>query len=136
MSQELLNIVLSALGVVVTGLASWAVSALVSWINTKIKDKKLASFLVKITAIITDAVKSIYQQFVEALKKEGKFDEAAQKEAKEKALEIINSQLTVELKDYITENFGDITAWLSEKIESVIYSLKNGSTILVAEGEK
>ena len=48
----------------------------------------------------------------------------AQKEAKDKALEIINSQLTDELKDFIAENYGDIQKWLLNKIESVIYQLK------------
>lgn len=125
MSQEILNIVLSALGVVVMGLASWGVAVLTNWFNTKIKDKNLAMFLTKITTIITDAVKAIYQDFVEALKKEGKFDAEAQKVAKEKALEIIKGQLTEEMREYITSNFGDIEKWISDKIESVLYTLKN-----------
>lgn len=125
MSQEILNIILSALGVVVMGLASWGVAVLTNWLNTKIKDKNLAMFLTKVTTIITDAVQSIYQEFVEVLKKEGKFDAKAQQEAKEKALQIIKGQLTEEMKTYIESNFGDIEKWVSEKIEAVLYSLKN-----------
>ena len=125
MSQEILNIILSALGVVVMGLASWGVAVLTNWLNTKIKDKNLAMFLTKITTIITDAVKAIYQDFVEVLKKQGKFDAEAQKVAKEKALDIIKGQLTEEMKEYITSNFGDIEKWISDKIEAVLYTLKN-----------
>lgn len=125
MPQEVLNILLSALGVIVTGLASWGVAMLTKWINSKISDKKAAEFINRIMKIITDAVMAIYQQFVEVLKNQGKFGPEEQKEAKNKALEIIQSQLTPELKEYITNNYGDIVPWLSSQIEAVLYTLKN-----------
>ena len=113
MSQEVLNILLSALGIVVTGLASWGVAMFTRWLNTKIKDKKLATFLTKITTIVTDAVMAVFQSFVQTLKDNGKFDEAAQKEAKERAMTIITGQLTDDMKTFITENYGDIQTWIS-----------------------
>lgn len=125
MPAEVLNILLSALGVVVTGLASWGVAMLTKWLNTKIKDKQLGMFLTKITTIITDAVMAVYQEFVEVLKKNGKFDAAAQQEAKEKAIAIIEGQLTDDMRSFIQDNFGDIKAWISSKIEAVLYNLKN-----------
>ena len=131
MSQEILNIVLSAVSLLVTGLVGWGVSVFTSWLNTKIADKKVAAYLTHITHIVTDAVMNIYQSFVETLKTNGKFDANAQAEAKKAALEIINSQLTPELKDYIQTNFGDVQAWLSNKIESVIYGLKATNKIAV-----
>lgn len=124
MNPEVLNIILTGLSIIVTGLCSWATAALVSFLNEKIKDKKLARFVTRITLIVTDAVQCIYQEFVEVLKAEGKFDEAAQQEAKRRALAIIEGQLTNEMQAYITENFGEIEAWISEKIEAVIYQLK------------
>jgi hypothetical protein len=131
MPQEVLNIILSAVSIAVTGLASWAVGLLISWMNKKIKDQTLAKHLTAITQIVTDAVMNVFQSFVETLKNNGKFDEAAQKEAKDRALDIIMKQLTPELKDYITTNFGDLTEWLSNKIESVIYGLKATNKIAV-----
>lgn len=131
MSQEILNIILSAVSLLVTGLVGWGVSVFTSWLNTKIADKKMAAHLTQITHIITDAVMNIYQSFVETLKRNGKFDSNAQAEAKKAALEIINSQLTPELRDYIANNFGDVQAWLSNKIESVIYGLKATNKIAV-----
>jgi hypothetical protein len=131
MPQEVLNIILSAVSIAVTGLASWAVGLLISWMNKKIKDQTLAKHLTAITQIVTDAVMNVFQSFVETLKNNGKFDEAAQKEAKDRALDIIMKQLTPELKDYITSNFGDLTEWLSNKIESVIYGLKATNKIAV-----
>ena len=124
LTETIKDILLSACSIVVTGLLGWGVTVLTSWLNTKIKDKKLASYLTKITQITTDAVECVFQSFVETLKNNDKFDQNAQKEAKDKALEIINSQLTDELKDFIAENYGDIQKWLLNKIESVIYQLK------------
>lgn len=125
MSQEILNIVLSTVSIVVTALLSFGVKTLISWLETKITDKKMLTHLKQITTIVADAVRSVYQSFVETLKTNGKFDATAQKQAKERALTIINSQLTPELKDYIVKNYGDMQEWLSMQIESTLYTLKN-----------
>lgn len=124
MNPEILNIILSGVSVIITGLCSWATAALIAFLNEKIKDKKLATFLTKITIIITDAVQAIYQDFVQTLKEEGRFDEEAQRIAKARAMAIITGQLTDDMKNYIESNFGEIEAWISEKIESTIYALK------------
>ena len=123
--KEVLPILYSVLGTAITALVSWAVSLLISWLNKKIKDEKVRKGTTDITKIITDAVMSVFQTFVETLKNNGKFDENAQQEAKEKCLAIIMNQLTPDMQNYITENFGDMKEWLSHQIEAIIYSLKN-----------
>lgn len=125
MPTEIMNIIWSAVGIILTGLASWGVAALTKWLNSKISDKDVAAKITKILNIIADAVKQIYQEFVEVLKNEGKFDEAAQKQAKEKALAIIKGQLTEDLKTYITSTFGDVETYISNQIEVALYNLKN-----------
>ena len=124
MNQEILNIILAGLSIIVTGLCSWGTTALINFLNAKIADKKLANFLSRTSLIVSDAVQSIYQEFVEVLKKEGKFNQEAQQEAKRRAMAIITGQLSTEMKKYIESNFGEIEAWISEKIESTIYQLK------------
>ena len=103
--------------------------------NSKIKDQKLAQHLTRITQIVTDAVMNVFQSFVETLKANGRFDEKAQEEAKDRALDIIQNQLTPELVDYIKENYGDVQEWLSNKIESVIYTLKATNKIAVKKAQ-
>lgn len=71
------------------------------------------------------AVQTVFQEFVDTMKKNGKFDEAAQKEAKERAYNIIINQLTPELQNYIKENFGDIKDYIMNQIEAMVYQLKN-----------
>ena len=131
MSQEVLNIILSALSIAVTGLVSWGVGVLINWMNSKIKDQTLAKHLTAVTQIVTDAVMNVFQSFVETLKANGSFDEKAQEDAKERAMDIIMTQLTPELVDYVKTNYGDLEELLSNKIESVIYTLKSTNKLAV-----
>ena len=114
----------TAVGTAVTGLISWLTIVITNFFNSKIKDKKMAKIATDITVIITNAVQTVFQTFVDVMKKAGTFNAEAQAEAKERALTIINSQLTPELKDYISSNFGDVQEYLKNRIESIIYSLK------------
>ena len=125
MTEELLNAILAAVGVIIAALASWAAEAIVSWLKLKIKDKSFAALLEKITYIVKDAVQAVYQEFVEGLKKQGKFDEEAQRMVKEKAIEIIEVQLTASMREFIEENFGDLEVWVAHKIEYMIYEAKH-----------
>lgn len=122
--EHFYEILWSIVGAVGMGLATWLTSFIVGWLNQKIKDKKLARWSTALFEIIMNAVKTVFQEFVDVLKKAGKFDEAAQKEAKEKAYNIIVSQLTPELKKYIEDNFGDMKEYLLNQIEAMIYQLK------------
>lgn len=114
----------SAVGTALTALFAWLTTVITNAINNNVKDKKNANHLNAINLIVLNAVQNIFQSFVDTMKKNGKFDEEAQKEAKERALTIIKSQLTPELKDYIVSNFSDIEEYLKTKIEATIYQLK------------
>ena len=116
MPAEAWNIIWSVVGIVATGLISWATTALVSWLNTKIKNEKASKWASDLTTIVSNAVLSVTQTFVDVMKANGEFDE--------KALAIITGQLTPELKNYITSNFGDMTEYLGNLIEATIQSLK------------
>ena len=114
----------SIIGTIGTGLASWLTAYVVGLLNQKIKDKKLARWSSEVFQIVMSAVQTVFQSFVDTMKKAGTFDEAAQKEAKERAYKIIMTQLTPELRSYIEDNFGDMKEYLMNQIESMIYSLK------------
>ena len=122
--MELKDILLSALGLLVSGLATWLVSVITGLINQKIKDKKLASYLLQITTIAENAVKTVYQTYVEAIKGTDEWDVAHQHEAFHRAYLQVQQQLSEELKKFITDNYGDIGNYLSKLIEATIYSLK------------
>ena len=112
------------IGTIGTGLATWLTTFIVGWFNQKIKDKKLARWSSEVFQIIMSAVQTVFQSFVDVLKKEGKFGPEQQEEARQRAYNIIVNQLTPELKTYITENFGDMKEYIMNQIEAMIYNLK------------
>ena len=81
---------------------------------------------------VSDVVKQVYQTYVEALKGQNAFTAEAQKEAFAKALETIEAILPEKVKAYLTDNFGNMEAWLTTQIEAAIYSLKNGQKVINA----
>lgn len=122
--EQLWTILWSALGIIITGLISWATTVVVNWLNTKIKDKKMAQHATALFEIVMNSVKTISQTYVETIKKEGKFTKENQEKAFQMAIDLIKGQLTPELIKYITENFGDVEVYLRTQIESTIFNLK------------
>ena len=118
-------ILLSAIGIVLTALVSWSAERLIALINSKLANSKYAKYLTSIVDVITRAVKTTHQTYVETLKNKDMFTAEAQKEALSRAGEMALSQLTEDSKKWIATNFGDVKQWISNTIESVIYDLKN-----------
>lgn len=125
MNDILLNILSVATTAIVLPLISFLGVKLTQWLNSKIKDEKAKALLEKANGIVLDAVRSVFQTYVEALKKEGSFDAKAQEVALGKAKAIVLSELTKELKSFVAENYGDLMAWVTNAIEASIYKLKN-----------
>lgn len=123
--MEWQNILYSALGMIITGLVSWGVERLIAFLNTKIKNIKALTYLTDAISIVTNSVKSTYQTYVQSLKDKDVFTEEAQKTALIKALNQAQSQMSEELKKYITNNFGNLTDWITTQIEASLYNLKN-----------
>ena len=121
---EITSILLSALGVLVTGLVSFAVAKLTKYFDEKIENEKAQKFMYVLTDLVADCVQETYQTYVEALKEAGKFDKEAQKEALNRCVNKIKSQMAPALITYVTTNFGDLTEYLISLIESRIYMLK------------
>lgn len=125
MNEILINIISVVVTSIVLPLLSIAGAKLVQLINSKIKNNKAANFLSTATTIIINAVRSVFQTYVEDLKKEDKFDEASQKLALLKARDIALNQMTDDVKNYITSTYGDLDTWINTNIEATINILKN-----------
>ena len=118
-------ILLSIISIVLTALVSWGAERLIALINSKLANSKYAKYLTSIVDVVTRAVKTTYQTYVETLKDKNMFTADAQKEALSKAREMALAQLTDDSKKWIQTNFGDVKTWIANTIESVIYDLKN-----------
>ena len=126
------EVVISVVSIIVTATASWGVTELTRLINSKIKDANAKEMLSSAVTTVSDVVKQVYQTYVEALKGQNAFTAEAQKEALAKALETIEAVLPEKVKAYLTDNFGNMEAWLTTQIEAAIYSLKNGQKAVTA----
>lgn len=123
--MEFLNtVIIPALAIIVTGLASWGISALVAWLNTKIKNEKVRTALKNTRDIIMAAVAETSQTFVDDIKKTGKFTEVLKIEAYDKTLQKVKMQLTEEATKLIATTTNDIDAWLHAEIEKAVKSSK------------
>ncbi len=125
MNQILLNVLAAVTTCIILPLISFLGIKLSQWLSTKIKDEKAKALFTKATEIVTNAVRSTFQTYVESLKNSGSFGKDEQLMALNKAKQIITSELTEELKAFISENYGDLQAWISNQIEATIYKLKN-----------
>lgn len=125
MNEIILNIISVVVTTVILPLISYAGARLITWLNAKIKDENTKQQLTVATDIVTNAVRSVFQTYVEALKKNGTFDKESQKVALIKAKNDALAQMSDEIKDYITKNYGDLETWITTQIESTINILKN-----------
>lgn len=94
-------------------------------VKTKeIKDKTdndtFDKYLDMLNNTITQCVIATTQTYVEALKKEGKFDAEAQKIAFQKTYDNVMSILTAESKYYLQTALGDLEAYVNNKIEAEV----------------
>lgn len=125
MNEIILNIISVVVTAIILPLISYAGARLITWLNTKIKDENAKQQLTVATDIVTNAVRSVFQTYVESLKKNGTFDKESQKVALIKAKNDALAQMTDETKEYITKNYGNLETWIITQIESTINILKN-----------
>lgn len=125
MNDILLNILSVVVTAVILPLISYAGTRLVTYLNSKIKDANAKILLTTATDIVINAVRSVFQTYVDSLKASGNFDAQAQTQALTKAKDIALSQMTDEVKSFIDKNYGSIDAWLTTTIEATINLIKN-----------
>lgn len=84
-------------------------------------DNELADkYIQMLTDTITACVIATNQTYVDALKKQGKFDAEAQKHAFELTFNAIMAVLSDEAKHYLASIYGDLTAYITTRIEAEV----------------
>lgn len=125
MNEILMNVLSAVVTAVILPLISIGGARLITLINEKIKNDEAVKTLTTATDIVTSAVRSVFQTYVESLKNAGSFDKDAQEIALSKAKEVAMAQMSEEVKSYITTNYGSLEEWLTVQIEATINILKN-----------
>lgn len=125
MNDILINIISAVVTTVLPPLITWAGTRLIQYIGTKIKNEKAATLLSAATEIVLNAVRSVFQTYVESLKASSSFTKEAQFTALCKAKDIALAQFGDDVKEFITKTYGDLDGWITNQIESTINLLKN-----------
>ena len=94
--------------------------------------EKIQGYITEIANAISDAVAATSQTFVDELKKNGTFTMEAQKEAAQKALNACLASISPAATAFIQETYGDLTEYLSNKIEAEVRKQKLETPTMLA----
>lgn len=129
--QELIN---SILYTVLTIISPLVVAYVINFLKAKIDETKtiekatqsevISKYIKDALNNIADAVVYVNQTYVDSLKKAGKFDEVAQKEAYDKAYAKALELISDEIKDTIVDIYGSFDTWVNLKIEAAVNAEK------------
>lgn len=89
-------------------------------INAKHDNEVLAKYVRMLSETITDCVIATNQTYVESLKAQGSFDADAQKVAFQKTFDSVMAVLSVEAKEYLSEAYGDLATYITNRIEAEV----------------
>ena len=115
--------VIPLLGILTTYCIKW-LSAKEAETLEKVDSDIAAKYLSLAFETIRDCVSATTQTYVDSLKKQGKFDEAAQKVAFQMTFDAVMQVLSDDVKQYLIEVYGDLTAYLTTKIEAEVKAQK------------
>jgi hypothetical protein len=107
------------LGVLTAFFIKW-LKAKEAEILVKVDNDTADKYITMVAQTITDCVIATNQTYVETLKKQGSFDAEAQKIAFQKTLDAVVAVLSDDAKAYLTELYGDVTAYLTTRIEAEV----------------
>lgn len=98
-------------------------------IQNKVDNDTADKYISMLADTISACVIATNQTYVEALKKENAFTAEAQKEAFNLTYNAVMAVLTDEAKEYLTAIYGDLTTYITNKIEAEV----NMSKIITIE---
>ena len=134
MDQNLINqlfqvCLIPMLGALTTFIVIW-IKAKSAELQKKTNNDILNKYVQMATDTITNCVIATNQTYVNSLKEQGKFDEAAQKEAFQRTYQAVLLILSDDAKEYLSNAFGDLNKYLQEKIESTVNNYRTPSNDL------
>ena len=89
-------------------------------LQEKTNNELLDRLIIQTEEIVVTCIKATNQTYVESLKDKNAFNAEAQKVAFKKTYETILSMLSEDAKKMLTDNYGDITQYITTLIESKI----------------
>lgn len=120
--SNLIKIAAVTITAIITGVILPLIS---SWIKSKVNNQKWANAIDDVTAQVSNSVDYLEQTLVNQLKKDGKWNTDTQKEVLNEAVTTVMNNLSADTLKYLQENVSDITAYITQCIESKILNSKD-----------
>lgn len=120
LTTQLLEIVLVPILTVITGFIVTFLKAKSQEVMASIKNDKLRKYISMLEDIVCNAVTATNQTYVEALKKEGRFDAEAQQIAFDTTKKAVLLMLTEEAKTVLQEAYTDLSDYINTLIEAQV----------------
>ena len=125
--MDWLNLLTQIFEVCIIPLLGILTTYIVKYIQVKsaeITEKTDNAIADKYTVMLADTISACVlatnQTYVEALKKQGKFDAEAQKTAFNMTLNAVMEILSEDAKKYLSEAFGDLNSYITSQIEASV----------------
>lgn len=93
-------------------------------ISTTVDNETASKYILMLTTTISDCVVATNQTFVDTLKAAGKFDKEAQDQAFQMTYNAVMDILTEDAKEYLNNFYGDLSLYLSKRIEAEVVANK------------
>jgi hypothetical protein len=122
---DLLHAVLTGATPIVASVIIWILTLAFNHLKTHVLSNTSQKYIDQAADAVTTAVHFISQSYVDDLKRDGTFTEENQKIAFNKALTQAKLLLTQKAKDFLHEAYGDLTDYLSTKIEAEVHLQNN-----------
>lgn len=130
MNDILREIIMSVTTIMITilsGCITRVITIKMNDMTNKIKDSRKAEFLNWINSVIVQCVDTTTQTYIDTLKKNGNFNEEAQKEAFNRTMTNISALLSEKDLATLGGYVGDTSTWITTSIESYIKNKKTES---------
>ena len=115
--------VIPLLGILTTYVVKWLNAKETETLN-KVENDKADKYVAMLFETVRDCVSATTQTYVDSLKKQGSFDAEAQKVAFQMTFDAVMGVLTEDAKEYLASAYGDLTIYLTNKIEAEVKAQK------------
>lgn len=118
--QPAVQMIVTAIVGLLASIAISAIEAKKKEILQRMKDERARKYVEMVTETINKCVIATNQTYVESLKDQNIFDEAAQKEAFRRTYEAVLDILTGDAINFISEAYGDVEGYITNSIEAQV----------------
>lgn len=118
----LIQIIEMLVGLMVTA----GIPYLFALLRSRVQHNKAQQYLDRAEEYLTSAVAMVNQTFVDQLKKDGRFDTNNQAAAFNMAMDAWLEMMSEDMKNVVTDEVGNFTAWAEAQIEARVQLLKEG----------